>query len=91
MQLYENFAEPFKLLECQLAIIDCAGYTDNVLIETIWQQILADELKKSSGSGNDRIGQVLTKVKHLARQYAQSMHCFPLSRFYQIYLFFLII
>ncbi|KAH0999149.1 hypothetical protein HUJ04_005994 [Dendroctonus ponderosae] len=25
-QLYENFADPFNLLECQLAIIDCAGY-----------------------------------------------------------------
>ncbi|VEN48383.1 unnamed protein product [Callosobruchus maculatus] len=78
-QLYENFAEPFKLLECQLAIIDCAGYTDNTLIETIWQQILSEELKKSTGSGNDRICQVLLKVKHLARQYGNSAHCFPLN------------
>lgn len=78
-QLYENFAEPFKLLECQLAIINCAGYTDNILIENLWQQILTDELNKSSGSGNDRVGQILTKVKHLARQYCQSVHCFPLG------------
>ncbi|CAH0559339.1 unnamed protein product [Brassicogethes aeneus] len=78
-QLYENFAEPFKLLECQLAIIDCAGYTDNVLIEHIWRQILTNELRKSSGSGNDRMAQVLTKVKHLARYYASSLNCFPLD------------
>nr|CAI5842414.1 unnamed protein product [Callosobruchus analis] len=45
----------------QLAIIDCAGYTDNTLIETIWQQILSDELRKSIGSSNDRICQVLLK------------------------------
>ncbi|KAJ8921993.1 hypothetical protein NQ315_008631 [Exocentrus adspersus] len=78
-QLYENFAEPYKLLECQLAIIDCAGYTDSILIESIWQQILSNEIRKSSGSGNDRISQVLTKVKHLARKYAHSPHCFPLD------------
>ncbi|KAJ8961865.1 hypothetical protein NQ318_021483 [Aromia moschata] len=78
-QLYENFAEPFNLLECQLAIIDCAGYTDTSLIESIWQQILSDEIKKTTGSGNDRMGQILTKVKYLSRQYAHSTHCFPLS------------
>ncbi|KAF7285413.1 nuclear pore complex protein Nup154 [Rhynchophorus ferrugineus] len=80
-QLYENFAEPFNLLECQLAIIDCAGYTDNdnTLVKSIWQQILAYELRKSSGSGNDRISQVLSKVRYLARQYVNSNNCFPLG------------
>lgn len=85
LQLYENFSEPYKLLECQLAIIDCAGYTDSVLIESIWQQILSDEIQKSSGSGNDRVNQVLTKVKHLARKYAHSSHCFPLGNVYVEY------
>lgn len=80
-QLYENFAEPFNLLECQLAIIDCAGYTDNdnALVKSIWQQILANELRKTSGSGNDRMSQVLSKVKHLSRQYMNSNNCFPLG------------
>ncbi|CAH1175574.1 unnamed protein product [Phaedon cochleariae] len=78
-QLYENFAEPFKLLECQLAIIECAGYTDQILIESIWQQILMDELRKTSGSGTDKISQLLTKVKLLAKQYSQSTNCFPLN------------
>ncbi|XP_056648274.1 nuclear pore complex protein Nup154 [Diorhabda sublineata] len=78
-QLYENFAEPFKLLECQLAIIDCAGYTDQNLIESIWQQILTEELKKTFGTGTDKVCQLLNKVKQLAKQYAQSVNCFPLS------------
>ncbi|XP_066259213.1 nuclear pore complex protein Nup155 [Euwallacea similis] len=80
-QLYENFAEPFNLLECQLAIIDCAGYADegNNLAKSIWQQILANEIRKSGGSGNNRISQVLSKVKHLARQYVNSTNCFPLG------------
>nr|XP_023029758.1 nuclear pore complex protein Nup155 [Leptinotarsa decemlineata] len=78
-QLYENFAEPFKLLECQLAIIDCSGYSDKVLVESIWQQILADELRKASGSVNDKLSQVLAKVKHLAKQYSKSVYTFPLD------------
>ncbi|KAL1505828.1 hypothetical protein ABEB36_005300 [Hypothenemus hampei] len=80
-QLYENFAEPFQLLECKLAIIDCAGYDDgdNSLVKSIWQQILAGELRKSSGSGNDRMSQILSKVKHLARQYVNSSNGFPLD------------
>lgn len=82
-KLYENFAEPFNLLECQLAIIDCAGYSDrdNNLVKQIWQQILAIELRKSSGSGNDRMSQMLSKVKHLVRQYGKSSNCFPLGWF----------
>ncbi|ENN82825.1 hypothetical protein YQE_00808, partial [Dendroctonus ponderosae] len=79
-QLYENFADPFNLLECQLAIIDCAGYTDDDnLIKSIWQQILADELRKSSGSGDDRMSQLMSKVKGLAKRYANSNNCFPLN------------
>ncbi|CAG9854038.1 unnamed protein product [Phyllotreta striolata] len=78
-QLYENFAEPFKLLECQLAIIECAGYTDQVLIESIWQQILTEELRKTYGTGTDKVCQLLNKVKQLSKQYAQSANCFPLS------------
>ena len=31
-QLYSDFAEPFGLWECQLAIIHCAGHPDNNLI-----------------------------------------------------------
>lgn len=78
-QLYENFAEPFKLLECQLAIIDCAGYNDSSLIKNIWHDIIANELRKSSGSGCDRVSQILNKVKHLLRQYSVSSNCLPLG------------
>ncbi|XP_050292883.1 nuclear pore complex protein Nup155 [Anthonomus grandis grandis] len=80
-QLYENFAEPFNLLECQLAIIDCATFADedNTLVKAIWQQIMANELRKTSGTGNDRLSQVLSKVKLLARRYLNSNTCFPLS------------
>lgn len=39
-QLYEQFAEPFGLPECQLAILHCAGHHDNSLIESLWQKII---------------------------------------------------
>ncbi|KAG1694111.1 Nuclear pore complex protein Nup155 [Nymphon striatum] len=39
-QLYEQFAEPFSLFECQLAILHCAGHHDNSLIESLWQKII---------------------------------------------------
>ncbi|CAG9765140.1 unnamed protein product [Ceutorhynchus assimilis] len=80
-QLYENFAEPFNLLECKLAIIDCAGYTDNnnALATSIWQEILANELRKTTTGGADRIKPILQKVKNLARLYGSSDNSFPLS------------
>nr|XP_022900276.1 nuclear pore complex protein Nup155 [Onthophagus taurus]XP_022900277.1 nuclear pore complex protein Nup155 [Onthophagus taurus] len=78
-QLYENFAEPFHLWESKLAIIDCAGYSDPKFVEEIWNHIIEDEVQKYSGSGNDRMIQILSKIKILARQYKLSSNCFPLQ------------
>ncbi|XP_044758799.1 nuclear pore complex protein Nup155 [Coccinella septempunctata] len=80
-QLYENFAEPFELWECKLAIIECAGYSDAPLVESIWKNILKNELKSSAhiNSANDRLSQILSKVKLLARTYSSSVNCFPLE------------
>ncbi|EEZ97868.2 nuclear pore complex protein Nup154 [Tribolium castaneum] len=78
-QLYENFADPLELWECQLAIIDCAGYTDENLIEKIWRNILRREIRKSTGNPNNRMAQILAKVKHVARQSGTSTQCFPIA------------
>jgi nuclear pore complex protein Nup155 len=78
-QLYENFADPLELWECQLAIIDCAGYTDENLIEKIWRNILRREIRKSTGNPNNRMAQILAKVKHIARHCGVSTQCFPLA------------
>ena len=32
-QLYQDFAEPYQLWECQLAILHCAGHHDPMLIQ----------------------------------------------------------
>ncbi|KAJ7399498.1 hypothetical protein BTVI_114420 [Pitangus sulphuratus] len=40
MELYGEFADPFKLSECKLAIIHCAGHSDPILVQTLWQEII---------------------------------------------------
>ena len=39
-QMYGEFAEPFDLYECQLAIIHCGSHDDTALIESLWQNII---------------------------------------------------
>lgn len=41
-QLYEDFAEPLRLSECILVILDCAGHDDKILISSVWDNILAE-------------------------------------------------
>jgi len=38
--MYGEFAEPFDLYECQLAIIHCGSHDDTALIESLWQNII---------------------------------------------------
>ena len=38
--MYGDFAEPFDLYECQLAIIHCGSHDDAALIESLWQNII---------------------------------------------------
>ncbi len=39
-KLYGDFAEPFELAECKLAIVHCAGHYDPTLIESLWRDII---------------------------------------------------
>lgn len=40
MQLYGEIADHFKLSECKLAIIHCAGHSDPILVHSLWQEIM---------------------------------------------------
>ena len=42
-KLYADYAEPYQLWECQLAILHCAGHPDSMLIATVWDQIINQE------------------------------------------------
>jgi len=39
-QLYRDYAEPFQLAECKLAIVHVAGLHDPALVEALWQNIV---------------------------------------------------
>ncbi|XP_065566663.1 nuclear pore complex protein Nup155-like isoform X4 [Artemia franciscana] len=78
--LYEDFAEPFGLSECQLAIMQCAGHQDPPLIMSIWSQIFDKEIAKvGNAESSTKMAVLGAALKRLARQYASSEQYFPLE------------
>ena len=81
-QLYAEFAEPYNLWECQLAILHCAGHPDNMLIETVWNNIIEGEMSKSAElSSPNRINIMANKIAVLGKLYSSSQKYFPLGMF----------
>ena len=79
-QLYAEFAEPYNLWECQLAILHCAGHPDNMLIETVWNNIIEGEMSKSAElSSPNRINIMANKIAVLGKLYSSSQKYFPLG------------
>uniref|UniRef100_A0A8C9JHH4 Nucleoporin 155 n=1 Tax=Panthera tigris altaica TaxID=74533 RepID=A0A8C9JHH4_PANTA len=79
-KLYGEFADPFKLAECKLAIIHCAGYSDPILVQTLWQDIIEKELNESvTLSSSDRMHALSLKVVLLGKIYAGTPRFFPLD------------
>uniref|UniRef100_A0A669PJP2 Nuclear pore complex protein Nup155 n=1 Tax=Phasianus colchicus TaxID=9054 RepID=A0A669PJP2_PHACC len=79
-KLYGEFADPFKLSECKLAIIHCAGHSDPILVQTLWQEIIEKELSDSvSLSPADRMQALSLKMALLGKIYAGTPRYFPLD------------
>ncbi|XP_040833408.1 nuclear pore complex protein Nup155 isoform X2 [Ochotona curzoniae] len=79
-KLYGEFADPFKLAECKLAIIHCAGYSDPILVQTLWQDIVEKELNDSVMlSSSDRMHALSLKIVLLGKIYAGTPRFFPLD------------
>ncbi|XP_065595993.1 nuclear pore complex protein Nup155 [Cyrtonyx montezumae] len=79
-KLYGEFADPFKLSECKLAIIYCAGHSDPILVQTLWQEIIEKELSDSvSLSPPDRMQALSLKMTLLGKIYAGTPRYFPLE------------
>ena len=80
-QLYSDFAEPYELWECQLAILHCAGYDDPMLVENVWENIIELELGRGENlPAGSRVTMMANKVKALAKVYANSQKYFPLGK-----------
>lgn len=83
--LYQEFAEPFHLYECQLRILHCAGHDDITLIENIWRNILDNELRSVAGHDpQTQIRLLKCKIKELGTFYLSSDKFFPIGKFYYI-------
>ncbi|XP_044151545.1 nuclear pore complex protein Nup155 [Bufo gargarizans] len=79
-RLYGDFADPFKLSECKLAIIHCAGHSDPILVQSLWEEIIERELNDSRGMNAAEQMQVLNlKLTSLGKIYASTPRYFPLE------------
>ncbi|XP_033237029.1 nuclear pore complex protein Nup154 isoform X1 [Drosophila pseudoobscura] len=76
--LYQRFAEPFNLWECQLSILNCSHHNDPLLIESVWGNIISS-LVEDPGSTQDRTNRLFSKIELLVREYAESGACFPFA------------
>ncbi|KAH9491335.1 hypothetical protein DERF_016063 [Dermatophagoides farinae] len=78
--LYQDFAEPFQLYECQLKILYCAGHDDISLIENIWRNILDMELcSVRLADSQTRQTLLRNKIKELGALYLNTEKFFPLE------------
>uniref|UniRef100_A0A803T7F9 Nuclear pore complex protein Nup155 n=1 Tax=Anolis carolinensis TaxID=28377 RepID=A0A803T7F9_ANOCA len=79
-KLYGEFADPFKLSECKLAILHCAGHSDPIMVQTLWQEIIEKALSDSvTLSAPDRMQALSLKMVTLGKIYAGTPRYFPLD------------
>ncbi|CAL8321736.1 unnamed protein product [Lota lota] len=79
-KLFAGYAEYFKLSECKLAIVHCAGYSDTILIHSLWRDIIEKELADSQAmSPQDRMRSLSLKLVSLGKLYAGTPRYFPLE------------
>uniref|UniRef100_A0A6Q2XKF0 Nuclear pore complex protein Nup155 n=1 Tax=Esox lucius TaxID=8010 RepID=A0A6Q2XKF0_ESOLU len=79
-KLYGEFADHFRLSECKLAIIHCAGHSDPILVHSLWQEIMEKELGDSVAmSPADRMRALSLKLVSLGKIYAGTPRYFPLE------------
>ena len=79
-QLFQDYAEPYNLWECQLSILHCAGHHDPMLVEKMWDNIIDKELTDTAElPNNSRIVMISNKVKALGKVYSQAQKYFPIG------------
>ncbi|XP_068150657.1 nuclear pore complex protein Nup154 [Drosophila tropicalis] len=77
-QLYQHFAEPFNLWECQLSILNCSHHNDPLLIESVWGNII-NSVVDCPGSAHERSVKLFSKIELLVREFGESGACFPFA------------
>jgi nuclear pore complex protein Nup155 len=84
--LYGEYADPFELSECKLAIVHCAGHFDPTLIESLWREIVQNEVSKIpiGGHSPSQMHGLRTKLVELGHLYSRSERYFPLDYLVQL-------
>lgn len=65
-----------------MAIVHCAGHNDPLLIESIWTNIIQQELDSMRNviSNDDKMNRLLGKISTLGKEYVSSGCHFPLCK-----------
>ena len=53
--LYADFAERYRMFECQLALLICAQYDDQQIINDLWTSVIERELRAARLDVDNRI------------------------------------
>jgi len=79
--LYQDWAEPYQLWECKLAILATAGHPDPMLIQNIWTNIIDQELDRMVNNLDvaAKKRSISCKIESLGRLYSSSSKYFPLE------------
>ncbi|XP_063310057.1 nuclear pore complex protein Nup155 [Pelobates fuscus] len=79
-KLYAEYADLFKLSECKLAIVHCGSYSDPIMVQTLWQEIIDKELADSRDMEPANQMQSLNlKLTSLGKIYSSTPRYFPLE------------
>ncbi|CAG0892962.1 unnamed protein product [Cyprideis torosa] len=79
-ELYDTFAIPFELFECQLALIHVARYKDPKTVERLWIHVLEKELRLSQGQpSTDRIALLRNKLQDIGTMFRIPLAYFPVE------------
>ncbi|CAI6369245.1 unnamed protein product [Macrosiphum euphorbiae] len=79
-ELYSNFAEPHRLWEAQLAILQLSNHDDRELVNQIWESILLKVVEDCGDIGeHNKMTIVLEKIKSLASSHPINSSTFDLE------------
>lgn len=77
-QLYQNYAQKFRLYDCQLSILKCGNHYDPTLIEQLWKNIIEEVLHRTSKESPDTQLHILSnKIESLGKTLMPSERFFP--------------
>ncbi|KAH6942791.1 hypothetical protein HPB50_010652 [Hyalomma asiaticum] len=73
-RLYGEYADPYDLVECKLAIVCSSGYNKPELVESLWESLLEREFLAHTNAN-----ELCRRLESLAQEHAESVRFFPIA------------